>query len=101
MSGIFLLKENKMSIVSCIEVALMRRGNANYHLVLSKLKNLYNYDIDDCIDHLEYLRIVLKDVYKQDYDSVLKDITWELEILEILEINDFKSEFCKIMKSSS
>jgi hypothetical protein len=88
-----------MAIVGCIEVALMRRGNANYYLVWSKLKNLYNYDIGDCINRLEYLRIVLKEVYKQDYNSVLKDITWELEILEISEINDFKTEFCKIMAS--
>jgi hypothetical protein len=36
---IFLTKEAKISIVTGIEIALMRRGNANFNLVLSKLKN--------------------------------------------------------------
>lgn len=90
----FLKKEHKIAVVTCIEVALMRRGNVNYNLVVLKLKNLYNCEIVDCLDHLEYLRIILKEVYKQDYDSVLKDITWEFEALEI---DGFKTEFCEFM----
>ncbi len=93
---IFLTKENKIAIVTCIEAALMRRGNANFNLVLSKLKNLYNCEIGECVDHVEYLRTVLKEVYAQDYHSVLEDITWELEILDM---DEFKAEFCKIMAS--
>ena len=88
------------SVVTCIEVALMRRGNANYNLVLAKLQSLYNCDIEDCVNNLEYLRIILKEVYTQDYHSVLEDIALELDTLETLEITDFKSEFYKFMASS-
>lgn len=92
----FLKEEHKVAVVTCIEIALMRRGDVNYNSVLFKLKTLYNCEIKDCLDHLEYLRTVLKEVYKQDYDSVLKDITWEFEALEI---NGFKSKFCEFMAS--
>lgn len=95
----FLAGRNRTAAVTCIEVALMRRGNANYNLVLAKLHSLYNCDIEDCINRLEYLRAVLKEVYRQDYHSILEDITSELGTLEVLEITDFKSEFCKFMTS--
>lgn len=93
---IFLKKENKIAIVACIEMALMRGGNVNYNLVRSRLKNLYNCEFSDCIDHLEYLRTVLKEVYGQDYDSILQNITWEFETLDM---DEFKTEFCEIMSS--
>lgn len=99
MGGIFLIfltKENKIAIAACIEKALMRRGDDNFNLVLSKLKNIYNCEISECTDNLGYLRMVLKEVYQQGYNSVLEDITWELEILDM---DDFKVEFCKTMAS--
>ena len=94
---IFLTRGNRAAAVTCIEVALMRRGNTNYNAVIAKLRSLYNYDIDDCMDNLEPLKIVLKEIYEKDYTSVLEDITWELETLDTIEINNFKSEFCKFM----
>jgi hypothetical protein len=94
---IFLTRGNRAAAVSCIEIALMRRGNANYNAVMAKLRSLYNCDIGDCMDNLECLKIVLKEVYGKDYTSVLEDITWELETLDAPEINDFRSEFCKFM----
>lgn len=96
---IFLTRGNRAAAATCIEIALMRRGNANYNAVIEKLRLLYDYDIGDCIDNLESLKIVLKEVYRKDYTTVLEDITWELETLETPEINDFKSEFCKFMVS--
>lgn len=96
---ILLTRGNRATVVSCIEVALMRKGNANYNSVLEKLRSQYDYDIDHCMNNLESLKIVLKEVYGQDYTSILEDITWELETLETPEISDFKSEFCKFMVS--
>jgi len=96
----FLAGKNRTAVVACIEVALMRTGNANYNLVLAKLQSFYNYGIEDCIDNLEYLRMVLKEVYMQDYHSVLADIAVELETLDTLELTDFKSEFYRFMVSS-
>lgn len=94
----FLAGRNRTAIVTCIEVALMRHGNANYNLVLAKLHSV-NHDIEYCVNNLEHLKTVLKQVYQKDYCAVLEDITWELETLDVFEINDFKSEFCKIMAS--
>jgi hypothetical protein len=96
---VLLTRGNKTAVATCIEIALMMRGNANYNMVLAKLRSLYDCDIAYGIDNLEFLKIVLKEVYGQDYTSVLEDITWELETLEIPEINNFKSEFCKFMVS--
>ncbi len=91
------LGRSRTAVVSCIEVALMRRGNANYNSVLAKLRSQHNCDIDESIDKLEYLKDALKQVYKQEYHLVLEDITWELEALDTPEIDNFKAEFCKFM----
>jgi hypothetical protein len=90
-------KECKIALTACIEVVLMRRGNAHYHLVLAKLQTYYNCGILECLDHPEYLQKVLKEVYHKDYNSVLDDIGAEAEQLE--GMNEFKIHFFKIMKS--
>ncbi|MGB9003487.1 MAG: hypothetical protein WCC52_06765, partial [Nitrosotalea sp.] len=59
-------EQNKLAFVTCIEVVLMRRGNANYHLVMARLDSLYNCTVMDCYEHPEYLKTVLKEVYKED-----------------------------------
>ena len=96
---IFLARGNRADVISCIEIALIRKGNANYNAVLKKLQSQYGCDIDNCMDNLEFLKIVLKEVYQQNYKSILEDITWELETLETPEISNFRSEFCKFMVS--
>ncbi len=93
----YLEDENKIAFMSCVEIVLMRRGNVDYNLVVSKLYSLYNCDISECIDHPERLRDVLKEVYKESYSSVLNDIEMELE--RLVDINKFKIEFFKIMKN--
>lgn len=90
-------EENKMVIVSCIEVVLMRRGNVNYNLVLAKLRVTYNYEIGEGIGHPEYLKTVLKEVYKDDYNSILDEI--RLETDRLTDMDDFKDRFFKIMTS--
>ncbi len=60
----------------------MRKGDVNYHLVLAKLGSLYDCKIMDCYDHPEYLKTVLKDVYKEDYHSVVSQIRSYLGELE-------------------
>lgn len=72
----------KVALISYVELVLMRRGNVNYPLVLAKLGSLYDCKIMDCYDHPEYLKTVLKDVYKEDYDSVISQIRSYLGELE-------------------
>jgi hypothetical protein len=83
------LDEHILALISCIEVVLMRKGNVNYNLVLAKLHALYSCKIMDCYDHPEYLKTVLKEVYKEDYDSIIKEIRLELGDLDTEEIGDF------------
>jgi hypothetical protein len=83
--------------MSCIELALVRRGNTNYNLVLSKIDSLYNCTFTDCYEYPLYLRAVLKDVYKDDYKSVLDDIRRELE--KLVDVEEPKELFFKIMRS--
>ena len=90
-------KENKVAFMTCVELVLMKRGNTNYHLAIAKLHTLYDCELHDCIDHPERLKTVLKEVYKEEYSSVLDEISWETDRLE--DIDKFKSEFFKFMKS--
>ncbi len=90
-------QENKIAFATCIEVALMRRGNSNYNLVLAKLQSLYKSWIFECIEHPEYLRNVLKEVYVNDYYIVIEEIRSESDRLE--DIDKLKSDFFKVMLS--
>jgi len=90
--------ENKIAFITCIEVALMKRGNANYNLVLAKLQAQFGCDMDDCLEHLEYLKTVLKEVYKDDYNSVLDEIILETDKLS--DIDEMKTDFINIMVES-
>ncbi len=82
----------KSALISYVELVLMRRGDTNYHLVMARLESLYDCKIMDCYDHPEYLKTVLKDVYKEDYDSVISQIKSYLGDLEDIPqiINFFK-----------
>lgn len=92
-----LAEQNKLAFMTCIEIAIMRRGNANYHLVMAKLDSLYHCTIIDCYEHPERLRDILKDVYKEAYDSVLDDIGLELD--KLVDVEKDIDRFFKIMKS--
>ena len=74
----------------------MRRGIANYNLVLSKLDSLYNCKMGDYYDHPEYLKTVLKEVYKENYYSIINEIRLELGDLAVEEINDFLNVMLKL-----
>src|SRR5579863_5048682 len=78
-------EQNKLAFMTCVEVVLMRRGDTSYHLVMTRIDSLYNCTVMDCYEHPEYLKTVLKEVYKEDYKSVLDDIKLELEKLVDIE----------------
>jgi len=89
-------EQNKMALVFCVEAVLMRSGNTNYHLITSKLDANYNCTIMDCYENPEPLRNVLKDVYKEDYNSIINEIKIQLdELVNVREI----ANFLKLMES--
>ncbi len=89
-------EQKKLAIMSCVEVVLMRREEPNYQLVVAKLNSLYKCTIVDCYENLEYLRTVLKEVYKENYNSIIDDIKLELEYL--VDMEEEKTKFFKIME---
>ena len=90
-------EENRNTLITCVEMVLMKRGNIQYNLVQAKLNSLYNCWIYQCVDHPEYLRDVLKEVYKNDYNSIIDEISAETD--RITNFDKFKSTFFKIMMS--
>ena len=91
-----LAEQHKKAVISCVELVLMRRNNTYYNLVVAKLGSHYNSTIMDCYEHPEYLRTILKDVYKEDYNSIIDEIRLHLdELVNVQEI----ANFLKIMQS--
>jgi hypothetical protein len=90
-------EQDKIAFISCIEVIIMRKNGAKYHLVEAKLNALYNCKISDCYEHPEYLRTVLKEVYKEDYNSLIEEIK---ELASgLVDIDKQKAHFFKVMES--
>lgn len=90
-------RENKIAFMTCVEVVLMRRGNTNYNLVLAKLQSYHNFWIFECIDHPEHLRDILKEVYQNEYYSIVDEIRMESERLD--DMDETKEAFLKVMLS--
>lgn len=83
-------EQNKLALLSCIELVLMRRGNTNYNLVVAKLDSLYSCTIRDSYEHPNYLGAVLKEVYDGDYANIVDEIKVQLDALaNVEEIRNF------------
>lgn len=89
--------EKRIAFTACIEVVLMRSGNIKYHAVLAKLEAYYNCGGLQLLENIENLQDVLKEVYGEDYNSILDNISAETDQLEDME--EFKVRFFKIMKN--
>ncbi|WP_133121039.1 hypothetical protein [Candidatus Nitrosotalea bavarica] len=90
-------EDNRIAFMTCIEVALMKQGNTSYNLVLAKLNARYGCGIHECVDHQEYLKTVMKEVYEGNYNDVLDAISLETDKLE--NMDEFKANFFKFMMS--
>ena len=71
--------DSRAALVLSIEIVLMRRGGPQYHQILAKLENYYDCKIFDCYEHPEYLSAVIKEVYPNDYHSIIQDFKIELD----------------------
>ncbi|HEV2192971.1 MAG TPA: hypothetical protein VGR54_05045 [Nitrosopumilaceae archaeon] len=74
----------------------MSKSNTKYNLVVAKLNSLYDCSIRDCCENPEYLKTILKEVYKEDYNSIIEEIKLQLD--ELVMEKDM-SDFFKIMES--
>ena len=89
-------EQHRSALMSCIELVLMRKSNVNYHMIQAKLMAICNRNLIDCYEYPKYLRDVLKGVYKEDYNSIIDEIKFELG--ELVEEKDMV-KFFKIMES--
>lgn len=81
---------NRLAALTCLELVLMRRGNTDYNLVVAKLGSQYNCSVIDCFEHPDYLRIILKGIYKEDYPQIVDEVRVQLdELASVGEIDDF------------
>ena len=88
--------QHRTALMSCIELVLMRKSNVNYHTVQAKLMAICNRNLIDCYEYPKYLRDVLKGIYKEDYNSIIDEIKFELG--ELVEEKDM-AKFFKVMES--
>ena len=90
-------EQHKIALISCLEIVLMSKSNTKYNLVVAKLNSLYDCSIRDCCEKPAYLKTVLKEVYKDDYSSIIEEIKLHLDD-ELVKEKDL-SNFFKTMES--
>lgn len=88
-------EQHKAALISCIELSLMKNGNTNFNLAITKLNALYDVGIRDCYEHPEYLKIVLGEIYKDNYKSIINEIKMCLD--ELIDEKDI-SHFLQILE---
>lgn len=69
----------------------------NYHLVQARLNAICNRNLVDCYEYPKYLRDVLKEIYKENYSSIIDEIKLYLGD-DLINEKDI-ANFLKIMES--
>ena len=83
-------------ITVAVEAALLEMGPPELQKVEFRLKNDYNCQIEDCLDHPEYLKRILCDLFGYCYNDILATIT---KVLEGDNIEGQVEEFLTVLKS--
>ncbi len=81
---------HRLALISSIEVVLMSMGNTKYNLVTSKLHS-YNLTMRDSYKNVDYLKIVLKEVYGVEYPYIINEIKVQLgeELIKEKDVAEF------------
>ena len=90
-------EQHKIALISCLEIVLMSKSNTKYNLLVAKLNSQYDCSIRDCCENPEYLKHILKEVYKEDYNSIVEEIKMQLDE-DLLKEKDM-ANFFKIMEN--
>ena len=91
----FFAQMHQTALISCVELVLMPISNTKYHLTVAKLRS-YDTTISESYDHAEYLKLVLKEVYENDYDQIITNIKI---CLGDLAHEDDIAKFLKVMET--
>ena len=65
---------NRNLVQLAVETALLEMSPAVLDKVGSRLKNDYGCAIGDCLEHPEYLKIILSDLFGESYVDILNTI---------------------------
>jgi hypothetical protein len=80
----------KALVMLAIERALLEVGRPCYDLVVQKLEEKYGCYICDCYEIPSYLRVILKELFGDSYNSIIKSIAKNLdEYSDRIEIRRF------------
>ena len=69
----------KSVVTASVEKSLLEMGILELDLVTSRLKEDYNCEISDCLDHPEYLKQILRELFGNSHQDILKSIHESLE----------------------
>lgn len=69
----------KSVVTASVEKSLLEMGILELDLVTSRLKEDYNCEISDCLDHPEYLKEILGDLFGNSYNEIMKSIQESFE----------------------
>jgi hypothetical protein len=83
-------------ITVAVEYALLQMGTPELEKVESRLLNDYNCKIGDCLEHPEYLKRILGDLFGYCYQDILDNID---QVLKDAGINHTVDKFFMVLKS--
>lgn len=77
-------------ITVAVEYALLQMGTPELDKVLTRLREDYNCTIGDCLEHPEYLKRILCDLFGYCYQDILDNIEQVFKDASIEEqVDDF------------
>jgi len=83
---------NKTLIELAVEKALLKMGYPELELVKSRLKDNYDCNISNCLEHPEYIKTVLYDLFGHCYYDIVDSIQTTLQKTSMEKpITDFLS----------
>jgi len=69
----------ELVVTVSVEKALLEIGKFELDSVVYRLKENYHCEISDCLDHPEYLKQILRELFGNSYQDILKSIHESIE----------------------
>ena len=87
---------NRDLVTVAVEYALLQMGTLELEKVESCLMNDYNCKIGDCLEHPEYLKQILCDLFGYCYQDILDNIE---QVIKDVSRSNKVDNFIMVMKS--
>ncbi len=88
---------NQELITVAVEHALLQMGTAELEMVAYQLKNGYNCTVRDCLEHPEYLKQVLNELFGYCCEDILSTIEY---VIRGGNINSQIEKFLTVLKTA-